>query len=229
MPLPDISTFIILDNNALVGSNANIISKVVPSVFSTGTSVIGLYDVSSVGFEFQPNSHTGGIFQYRDITNSTTTILSVIDGTVNYNYESIHVGVGDKSGVDIFTQPESSGEGNIALNGTTGITKLLQYVDPATQDAVIQFSHGETTNTIPGTSIRYSSILTDTAIVSTITVADSITAKTINIQSSLVINTPDNLYNRTLNVGIYNGEPGLFLNNRLIIGSNFVNIQTVRF
>ena len=229
MPLPDISTFIILDNNALVVSNANIISKVVPSVFSTGTSVIGLYDVSSVGFEFQPNSNDNGIFQYRDAANSTTTILSVIDGTVSYNFESIHVGIGDKSGVDIFTHPESSGEGNIALNGTTGITKLLQYVDPTTQDAVIQFSHGETTDTVSGTSIRYSSILTDTAIVSTITAADSITAKTINIQSTLVINSQDNLYSLTLNVGVYNGEPGLFLNNSLINGSNLINIQTVSF
>ena len=232
MSLPSISTYITLHNNALVGSNNGIVSRIVPSVLST-TSMIGLYDSGPLGFEFLPNSPQGGVIQYRYDLNSTTTLTTINNGRITLSYDRVqtkYIGVGDPTtvgnGVDIYATP-NTGEGNIAINTGTGLTKLFQSVDPLTQDATIRFYHGATNPLRPGTYLDYSTIQTDSLRASSLTLANPYTAATINILSTITMydqNTP-----AALALRIYDGLPTLLMNGHSLITGNVTLIQKIKF
>ena len=234
MSLPSISTYITLHNNGLVGSNNGVVSRIVPSVFST-TSVIGLYDVGPLGFEFLPNTPSGGIIRYRYELNSTTTLTTVNNGQVTLNYDRVisqYIGASEPTtvgaGVDIFTTP-NTGEGNIAINTGIGLTKLFQNVDPITKDAAIRFYHGDSNPLAPGTYIDYSTLRIDSISASTLTLENPFTASTINILSTIAIYQEGTDAFANLAMTMYDGQPTLLLNGASLITANITHIQTINF
>jgi len=234
MSLPAISTYVTLSNNALVGSNNGLISRIVPSVLST-TSVIGLYDVGPLGFEFLPNSPNGGIIQYRYDLNSTTTLTTVQNGEVTLNYDrmiSRYIGASDPAtvgaGVDIYATP-TTGEGNIAINTGIGLTKLFQNVDPITKDAAIRFYHGDTNPLAPGTYIDYSTLRIDSVYASSMILENPFIASTMTILSTITMYAEGTDANAALSMNVYDGQPILLLNGATLITGNVTYVQTIKF
>lgn len=227
--------YVALDDSALIGFNNGTISRVVPSVLSTGTAVIGLYDTNSVGFEFVPNAGGIGTFRYRYDLNSTVTLTTINNGVVQVNQDRIlskYIGLVDPvalgTGIDLYATP-TTGEGNLALNTGTGLTKLFQSVDPITKDASIRFYNGNTFPLKQGTYIDYSTVKTDSIAASTLTLATPLRLSTIHLLSTLTIDTPDGLRTGTMSLNYYDEKPLLLMNNAPILTGNVAFIQTVRF
>jgi hypothetical protein len=227
--------YVALDDNALFGYNNGTISRVVPSVLSTGTAVIGLYDSNSLGFEFIANAAGTGTFQYRYDLNSTVTLATIDNGTAVSNQGRIlsnYIGLTEPNalgtGIDLFvTSPV--GEGNIAINTGTGLTKLFQSVDPITKDASIRFYHGDAIPLASGTYIDYSTVKTDSIIASSLSLINELTVSSIHVLSTLKIDTPDGLYTGTMSLGYSGGKPLLLMDNAPLLTGNAVLIQGVRF
>jgi len=197
--------------------------------------MIGLYDISSLGFEFLPNTSVGGILQYRYDQNSTTVITTVNNGEVTLHYDRVlskYIGASDPTtvgtGVDIYATP-TTGEGNIAINTGSGLTKLYQSVDPITEDATIRFYHGDTNPQVPGTYIDYSTLRINSISASTLTLENPFTASTINILSTVVFYETNTTNNAALSMNFYDGQPTLLLNGATLITGNVTHIQTVKF
>lgn len=227
--------YVALDDSALIGYNNGIISRVVPSVLSTGTAVIGLYDTNSLGFEFVPNAGGTATFRYRYDLNSTVTLATVNNGVVQVNQNRIlsqYVGLLEPSalgtGIDLFATP-ATGEGNLALNTGTGLTKLFQSVDPITKDASIRFYNGNSFPLRSGTYIDYSTLKTDSMTASTLTLANPLRLSTIHLLSTLTMDTPDGSRTGTMSLNYYDGKPLLLMNNAPILTGNVAFIQNVRF
>lgn len=227
--------YVALDDSALIGYNNGIISRVVPSVLSTGTAVIGLYDTNSLGFEFVPNAAGTGIFRYRYDLNSTVTLTTIVGGVVQLNQDRIlskYIGLVDPvalgTGIDLFATP-TTGEGNLALNTGTGLTKLFQSVDPITKDASIRFYNGNSFPLRSGTYIDYSTIKTDSITTSSLTLTNPLRLSTLHLLSTLTMDTPDGLRTGTISLNYQDGNLLLLLNNAPIITGNVALIQKVRF
>jgi hypothetical protein len=203
-------------------------------VLST-TSVIGLYDVGPLGFEFLPNSPNGGIIQYRYDLNSTTTLTTVQNGEVTLNYDrmiSRYIGASDPAtvgaGVDIYATP-TTGEGNIAINTGIGLTKLFQNVDPITKDAAIRFYHGDTNPLAPGTYIDYSTLRIDSVYASSMILENPFIASTMTILSTITMYAEGTDANAALSMNVYDGQPILLLNGATLITGNVTYVQTIKF
>ena len=150
-----------LTNNLIYGSNGPNLTRINLSENPTGPAVIGLeYSTTTLGYEILPNPADGGVLRYRYTTDNTNTFLwfdSLGQGTLStqtgefnnlitntFTSDSIethtlNIKAKDNSFSGLSLLTETGLGGYIALNNTTGSTRLASFVDKVTSRPVIQF------------------------------------------------------------------------------------------